>query len=74
MLRLAGRAVMNEQVAKFDIRVTQVIAEDLFTEILVEELSCWRFAIELAALMARARKRDVGLGVVCHEAAEEWWQ
>ena len=62
---------MDEQIAEVHVGVAQVVAEDALAEVLEEELAGRRFAVELAALVARAVEGDVGLGVVGHEPAEE---
>ena len=70
-LRLVGRALVDQQVAEFDVGVAQVVAEDRFAEVLEEQLPGRRLAIELAALVARAVERDRRLAVVGHQLAEE---
>jgi hypothetical protein len=73
-LRLDGRTLVNEQIAEIDIGIAQVVAEDIFTEMLEKQLAGRRFPIELAALVAGAIKGDIGFPIISHEAAEERWQ
>ena len=70
-LRLDCRADVDQQIAEIDVGVAQVVAEDLLAEMLEEQLAGGRFAVELAALVAGTRERDVRLGVVGHQPAEE---
>ena len=71
LLRVDRGADVNQQVAELDVGVAQVVAKDLLAEVLEEELAGRRLAVELPALMPGARERDLGLGVVGHEPAEE---
>ena len=70
-LRLLGRALVDQQVAEFDIGVAQVVAEDGLAEVLEEQLPRRRLAIELPALVAGAVEGDGRLAVVGHQLAEE---
>ena len=65
---------MNEQVAEIDIGIAQVVAEDVFAEVLEKQLAGRRFPIELATLVAGAIERNVGFAIIGHEATEEGWQ
>ncbi len=71
LLRVDGGADVNQQIAELDVGVAQIVAEDLLAEMLEEQLPGGRLAVELPALMAGARERDLGFGVVSHEPAEE---
>ncbi len=71
LLRLRGRAFVDQQVAEIDVGVAQVVAEDALAEVLEEELAGGRLSVELAALMTRTVERDVRFGVVGHQPAEE---
>ena len=70
-LRVDGGADVNQQVAEIDVGIAQIVAKDLLAEMLEEELAGGGLAVELAALMPGAGERDLGLGIVGHEAAEE---
>ena len=70
-LRFDRGADVDQQVAELDVGIAQIIAEDLLAEVLVEELTGGRLAVELTALVSRAGKGNICLGVVRHEAAEE---
>ena len=71
LLRLRGRAFVDQQVAEVDVGVAQVVAEDALAEVLEEHLPGGRLAVELPALVAGAVEGDVGRGVVGHQPAEE---
>ena len=70
-LRLVGRALVDQQVAQFDVGIAQVVAEDRLAEVLEEQLPRRRLAIELPALVAGAVEGDGRLAVVGHQLAEE---
>ncbi len=70
-LRFRGGAFVDEQIAQVHVGVAQVVAKHALAEMLEEELTRRRLAVELTALVARAIERHVGLAVVGHEPAEE---
>ena len=71
LLRFRGRPLVDEEIAKVDVGVAEVIAEDALAEVLEEHLAGRGFAVELPTLMSRAGEGDVSLAVVGHQPAEE---
>ena len=70
-LRLCCRAFVNEKVSEIDISIAQIVAEDALAEVLKKQLAGRRFPVELAALMAGAIERNVGLAIIGHKPTEE---